>query len=84
MGIYVIMWGYKYTCYIHVYIYICMYDRQTYKSLYIGRNVYMYIHTHYIHVCIIDVYICMHIGIDVCRQTCMGIHLCMYVHKYTN
>ena len=26
-------------------------------------------------------YVCMHIGIHACRQTCRDIHLCMYVNK---
>ena len=44
----------------------------------------MYIHTHitYMHA-YIYVYVGMHIGIHECRQTVMGIHVCMYIHKYT-
>ena len=28
-------------------------------------------------------YMSMHIGINVCRQTCIAIYMCMYVHRYT-
>ena len=82
MGIYVCMWGNKYTHYTHVFIYTCMYVSmfvcvciyvismpafryfymQTNMSRYIGRHVYMQIHT---------------------LHTCMHINMCMYAYRHT-
>ena len=95
MGIYVLMWGHRFSYYTYMYscinVCICMYAismyilRCVYRQKYIGMcpgiHLYMYIHRHitYIMHANIHVYVCLHIGIHVCSQTYMGIHLCMYV-----
>ena len=60
--------------FIYVFINVCMrvYMDMCAYMLYkcIVRYVYRQTGIYYI-----QVYVCMHIGINVCRQTCMGIHV---------
>ena len=82
VGIYISMYScmyvYAYMLF-NVYIKTCIWADIT--SVDRHTCIYTYIHITYMHA-YINVYICMHIGIHVHRQTCMRIHLCLYVHKY--
>ena len=55
-----------------------MYECIIYVYMYVGSHVYVHTYIYDIHACKIHGYAYIHIGIHVCRQTCMGRYVCMY------